>query len=141
MPTTLTIAVFRGDPIDWAVYRHTALHVKYADGEDQILHVIGAHPFFEYSPQPGTPSDTGLKVEALITVSNPPDTVSKSAIENACARTPVRNDHHNQDWNCHNWVGEALSELVALGCLTKEQRSQGITRMVEACLEAEEEAE
>lgn len=141
MPATLTIAVFRGDPLDWAIYRHTALHVRYIDGDDQILHVTGAHPFFEYSPQPGTPADTGLKIEALITVSNPSDEITKNMIEKACVQTPVRNDPHHQDWNCHNWVGEALTELVAIGCLTEEQRSQGITRMVDACLEAEEEAE
>ncbi|CAI7610763.1 unnamed protein product [Penicillium pancosmium] len=116
MPATLTIAVFRGDPLDWAIYRHTALH-------------------------PGTPADTGLKIEALITVSNPSDEITKNMIEKACVQTPVRNDPHHQDWNCHNWVGEALTELVAIGCLTEEQRSQGITRMVDACLEAEEEAE
>ncbi|KAJ5988928.1 hypothetical protein N7481_004138 [Penicillium waksmanii] len=130
-----------GTPLDWAIYRHTALHVGYIDGEDQILHVAGAHPFFEYSPQSCIPADTGLKIEALITVANPSDEITKSMIEKACAQTPVRNDPHHQDWNCHNWVGEALTELVDIGFLTEEQRSQGITRMVDACLEAEEEAE
>lgn len=141
MPATLTIVIFRGDPVDWAMYRHTALHVKHLDGQDQILHVTGAHPFFEYSPQFATPADTGLKIEALIPVSNPPDEITRAMIENACVQTPVRNDPFHQDWNCHNWIGEALTKLVAIGCLSEEQRSQGITRMVDVCLEAEEEPE
>ncbi|KAJ5728532.1 hypothetical protein N7493_004862 [Penicillium malachiteum] len=138
MPT-ITVAVFRGDPIDWAMYRHTAIHVRYADGEDHLLHVTGAHPFFEYTPQPDDPTNIGLKVEALIPVSNPGDFFTKEMIENSCAQTPVRNDPHNKDWNCQNWVGEALTGLVAIGCVTKEQRSTALGIMLDVCLEAEEE--
>ncbi|KAJ6004865.1 hypothetical protein N7540_012664 [Penicillium herquei] len=138
MPTIM-VAVFRGDPIDWAMYRHTAIHVRYADGEDHLLHVTGAHPFFEYTPQPEDPTNIGLKVEALIPVSSPGEFFTKEMIENSCARTPVRNDPHNKDWNCQNWVGEALTGLVAIGCVTKEQRSTALGRMLDVCLEAEEE--
>ncbi|KAJ5736042.1 uncharacterized protein N7483_001167 [Penicillium malachiteum] len=138
MPTIM-VAVFRGDPIDWAMYRHTAIHVRYADGEDHLLHVTGAHPFFEYTPQPEDPTNIGLKVEALIPVSSPGDSFTKEMIENSCAQTPVRNDPHNKDWNCQNWVGEALTGLVSIGCVTKEQRSTALGRMLDVCLEAEEE--
>ncbi|KAJ5723439.1 hypothetical protein N7488_001474 [Penicillium malachiteum] len=116
-----------------------AIHVRYADGEDHLLHVTGAHPFFEYTPQPDDPINIGLKVEALIPVSNPGDSFTKEMIENSCAQTPVRNDPHNKDWNCQNWVGEALTGLVAIGCVTKEQRSTALGRMLDVCLEAEEE--
>ena len=141
MPTTITIAVFRGDPLDWAMYRHTAIHIQYADGEENLLHVSGAHPFFQYTPENANPARIQLKLEALIHVSNPSDAITKSMIQSACAQTPVRNDPRNQDWNCHNWVGEALTGLVAIGCVTEEERSAAITRMVDACLEAEDEPE
>ncbi|KAJ5577661.1 uncharacterized protein N7459_006625 [Penicillium hispanicum] len=133
MPTTITIAVFRGDPLDWAMYRHTAIHVRYADGEDNLLHVSGAHPFFQYTPENSDPAEIHLKLEALIPVASPSDAIPKFMIQNTCAQTP--------DWNCHNWVGEALTGLVAIGCVTEEQRSAAITKMVDACLEAEDEPE
>lgn len=138
MPT-ITVAVFRGDPIDWAMYRHTAIHVRYEDGEDTILHVTGAHPFFAYSPQNGTPEDTGLKVEGLIPVSSPLDKFTKSVIQSVCSQTPVRNDAFHQDWNCQNWVGEALARLVAIGCVTAQERSDALDKMLDVCLEAEDE--
>ena len=141
MPMTISIAVFRGDPIDWAMYRHTAIHVLDEDGENNLLHVTGAHPFFEYTPENTDPAKIGRKLEALIPVSVPRDMITKSMIWDACARTRIWNDPHHQDWNCHNWVGEALTSLVAIGSVTEEQRSKAITQMVDVCLEAEDEPE
>lgn len=140
MATTISVVVFRGDPVDWAMYRHTALHVQYADGEDMILHVTGAHPFFEYTPMKNHPKDLNMTIVASILVSNLPDWITKSMIQNACAATPVRNDPRHTDWNCQNWVGEALTRLVAIGCVTETERSGAVSQMVDACLEAEDEA-
>jgi hypothetical protein len=33
-------------------------------------------------------------------------------IQFACMQTPVRNGNDDRDWNCQNWVGEALSVLT-----------------------------
>ncbi|KAJ5539787.1 hypothetical protein N7513_008119 [Penicillium frequentans] len=139
MATTISVVVFRGDPVDWAMYRHTALHVQYADGEDMILHVTGAHPFFEYTPMNNHLKDLNLTIVASILVSTPPDWITKSMIHNACAATPVRNDPRHTDWNCQNWVGEALTRLVAIGCVTETERLDAVSRMVDACLEAGDE--
>ncbi|KAJ5092832.1 hypothetical protein N7456_008693 [Penicillium angulare] len=139
MSTTITVAVFRGDPLDWAMYRHTAIHVQYADGEDNILHVTGAHPFFEYTLQNDHPAQVNLKLEALIPVSSPSNAFTKAMIQSTCAITAVRNDLEHQDWNCQNWVGEALANLAAIGCITRQERSDALDKMVDVCLEAEDE--
>ncbi|KAJ6096237.1 hypothetical protein N7486_006983 [Penicillium sp. IBT 16267x] len=121
MATTISVVVFRGDPIDWAMYRHTALHVQYADGEDTILHVTGAHPFFEYTPMNSHPKDLNLIMVASILVSTLSDSITKSMIQTACAATSARNDPRHVYWNCQNWVGEALTRLVAIGCVTESE--------------------
>jgi hypothetical protein len=51
----------------------------------------------------------------------------------------VRNEPSNRDWNCQNWVGEALSGLVAVGAVTVEQRGLAIGAMTDVILEAEDE--
>ncbi|KAJ5924708.1 hypothetical protein N7466_008895 [Penicillium verhagenii] len=141
MSTTISIVIFRGDPLDWAMYRHTAIHVQYADSENTILHVTGAHPFFEYTPMDNHPQDLTLHLVASVPVATPPDSITKSMIQNACKRTPIWNDPQHPDWNCQNWVGDALARLVAIGCVTNEERSAAVAQMVDVCLEAEDEPE
>ncbi|KAJ5105872.1 hypothetical protein NUU61_003219 [Penicillium alfredii] len=138
MPTKFTIAVFVGDPVDFVKFRHVAIHIRFADGEDNLVHVVGAHPFFIFTNEERDPTTT-RQLAVLIPVASAPDTIAKRAIQKACAATPVRNDLHHQDWNCQNWVGEALSELVEIGCVTEEQRSAAIAQMMDACLEAKDE--
>lgn len=74
---------------------------------------------------------------AWIPVCTAPDSVTKAKIIFACACTSVRNSNSDRDWNCQNWVGDALTELVKIGCLTKEERAAAISKMVETILEAE----
>ncbi|KAJ5648025.1 hypothetical protein N7490_004397 [Penicillium lividum] len=139
MSTTVSIVVFRGDPIDWAMYRHTAIHVHFADGQDSIFHVTGAHPFFKYTPLNNHPKNLNLTVVASIPVCSPPDSITKRMIQETCIRVPVWNDPRHSDWNCQNWVGEALAGLVAIGCVTQEERLNAVAQMVDVCLEAEDE--
>lgn len=135
MPTQLSLLVYKGVPVDFTKYRHTALHVLYSDGEYNWLHVVGAHPFFEFSQDSQNPiSEPPI---AWIPVSTVSDAMTKATIASACASTPVRNGNCDRDWNCQNWVGEALTELVRVGCLTDRERKVAIGKMVEVILEAE----
>jgi hypothetical protein len=72
---------------------------------------------------------------AWIPVCTVPDSVTKAQIIFACACTSVRNSNSDRDWNCQNWVGEAPTELVKIGCLTKEERAAAIGEIVETILE------
>lgn len=74
---------------------------------------------------------------AWIPVCTVPDSVTKAKLIFACACTSVRNGNSDRDWNCQNWVGEALTDLVKIGYLTKEERGAAIGKMVETILEAE----
>jgi hypothetical protein len=127
--------VYKGVPVDFSKYRHTALHALYPNGQCGWLHAVGAHPFFKFQKDSENPmSEPPI---AWIPVCTVPDSVTKAQIIFACACTSVRNSNSDRDWNCQNWVGEALTELVKIGCLTKEERAAAIGKMVETILEAE----
>jgi hypothetical protein len=135
MPTQISLLVYKGVPVDFSKYRHTALHALYSDGQHDWLHAVGAHPFFKFQKDSENPmSEPPL---AWIPVCTVPDSVPKAKIIFACACTSVRNGNSDRDWNCQNWVGEALTELGKIGCLTKEERGAAIGKMVETILEAE----
>ncbi|WEW60287.1 hypothetical protein PRK78_005772 [Emydomyces testavorans] len=51
-------------------------------------------------------------------------TVSMDAMASEVEGTPVKND--DEEWNCQNWVGEALERLVARGWLTAQTRSDAL---------------
>ncbi|CAI7661041.1 unnamed protein product [Penicillium bialowiezense] len=135
MPTcSLSILVYKGVPVDFTKYRHTALHADW-DSEHEWLHVVGAHPFFAFQKNDQNPiSEDPI---ARIPVCSVPESISRSRIQFACVSTPVRNGNDFRDWNCQNWVGEALGELVKIRCVTREEREGAIGRMVEVILEAE----
>ncbi|OQE46303.1 hypothetical protein PENCOP_c001G06666 [Penicillium coprophilum] len=135
MPTQISLLVYKGVPVDFSKYRHTALHALYPDGQYDWLHVAGAHPFFKFQKDPENPMSE--QPIAWIPVCTTPESVTKAKIILACASTSVRNSSNDRDWNCQNWVGETLTELVKIGCLTKEERRAAINKMVEIILEAE----
>ncbi|KAJ5551007.1 hypothetical protein N7535_001054 [Penicillium sp. DV-2018c] len=135
MSTQISILVYKGAPVDFSKYRHTALHAQYPTGESDWLHVVGAHPFFKFQQDSKNPvSEAPI---AMIPVCIAPESLSKVMIHMVCASTPVRNTNRDRDWNCQNWVGEALAKLVKVGCLSEEERRVAIGKMVEIILEAE----
>ncbi|CAG7923725.1 unnamed protein product [Penicillium olsonii] len=130
----LSILVYKGVPVDFSQYRHTALHTSWHETEDWF-HVVGAHPFFQFQKDPQNPiSESPI---ARIPVCAIPESVSKATFYLACMGTPVRNGSGDRDWNCQNWVGEALTELVKIGCVTEQDRVMAIGKMVEVILDAE----
>jgi hypothetical protein len=56
-------------------------------------------------------------------------------IHKACTNTPVHNDLGN-GWDSQNWVADALSSLVSIGCMSEEQRLNAANRMIDVCLKA-----
>lgn len=139
MPTHISIAVYRGDPIDIVMFRHTAIHFTFPDGQQSAMHVVGAPSMFDFEEAEGIDPTKVTGLAGLIYVASVPDVIERTSIKDACVRTPVRNDREHRDWNCQNWVGEALTELVEIGCLTQEERSAALDKMMDVCLEAADE--
>ena len=118
-----------------------------------LLEIIGGNEFFTFQerpdyilPSPSMPSVTGAnagvgmegpQIANVVRVAEIPGHVSPTAIRGAVMSTPINNGA--LDWNCQNWVGDALGRLVVRGFLQKREREIGIDRMVEVCLEGADE--
>ncbi|OJZ84040.1 hypothetical protein ASPFODRAFT_63124 [Aspergillus luchuensis CBS 106.47] len=142
--TTLSLLVFHGSPLDFIKYRHAVLLLTtYPDNQQSMFHITGPPGEFKFVEVTGTNPTQSAKLERNIPVvstvsgDNKSTTISRKMVRDACARVKVRNDLPG--WNCQNWVGEALSELVKIGCCTEVQRGLAVDGMVDACLEARDE--
>ncbi|OOF94490.1 hypothetical protein ASPCADRAFT_406391 [Aspergillus carbonarius ITEM 5010] len=138
MSHKLFILIYRGDPLDYSEYRHTALYVQFAAQGRSILHIIGTQGLFRYVEYVGTdPMELGDLVRVVpVTDLSGSVEAEEEEIRETVARTPVRNGYMDLEWNCQHWVGDALGRLVERGWVTEVERAEAIDKMTDACLEA-----
>ncbi|RMZ84897.1 hypothetical protein DV738_g391, partial [Chaetothyriales sp. CBS 135597] len=136
MSARLSIIVYRGDPVDLQKTRHTALFVTFADGVTALIHAVGVAGDFGVDQrlnEDPTNSQRFVKEIPIAEITGK----SNFEIQSTITATPVDNSTH--DWDCQKWVGDALTRLNNLGWITKQQRSDGISKMVDVTFEAEDE--
>ncbi|WEW59037.1 hypothetical protein PRK78_004505 [Emydomyces testavorans] len=142
MSTKVWILVYVGDPMDYSKYRHTSLYVEFdddAENEGTVFHITGAHGFFKFEERKQYDPSKSIKLRKKVEVGEISAEVPKLAIRSILAATKVRNGIDDGDWNCQNWVGDALQQLVDQSWLSAELRDNAIDQMLDACLEAEDE--
>jgi hypothetical protein len=139
MPTTISIIVFCGHLLDVREFRDAALYVIYSDSRQALMHLIGTPGFFEFANQDAQDPRDSENFAGLVIVSLVKDSISRAAIEAACAKTAVRNDLRHNRWNSQNWICHALSRLQKIGCLTDQERSTVIYHMKKILLDAKDE--
>ncbi|KAJ5723343.1 hypothetical protein N7488_001378 [Penicillium malachiteum] len=132
MPTKAFILVFAGDPLDYTKYRHTGLSTS-------LLHIEGSPGIFQFYLRDNYRPDQSRRLVRQIRVAELPDSISEATIRGVVSRTLVKNGPQDIDWNCQNWVGDALTRMVNYGYLNVSQRASAIYEMTDACLEAEDE--
>lgn len=140
MSIQISVLVFIGNPLDSPSNRHTALFLADPDGKTALVYVAGTQNFFTctehtgYIPEtePGTESD----LAGVIPVAELPDSigVSTALLKSAIMSTPINNS--DREWNCQNWVCDALARLVGRGFIDSSQRERACNAMVDVCLEA-----
>ncbi|OJJ38032.1 hypothetical protein ASPWEDRAFT_307648 [Aspergillus wentii DTO 134E9] len=138
MPTKAYIAVYIGDPVDFTKYRHTALFFEFPS-YSLLMHITGAQGFFEFQKQEDYDPRNSRKLASLIKVDDISDSFTPTSIESIVSTTPIRNGRADRDWNCHNWVGEALNRLIEAGSLEFSKREAAVDKMIDICMEARHE--
>ncbi|KAB8261994.1 hypothetical protein BDV32DRAFT_147989 [Aspergillus pseudonomiae] len=137
MTTKSSILIYTGSPLDYPEYRHTALHFSFATGSTSTMHVVGTQGLFIFQEDvDADPHDFGSELAKTVSVGDIDGDVSPETIRRAVSATPVRNGRQDLDWNCQNWVGDALMMLVERGVLTVGTRERAVDAMVDGCLEA-----
>ncbi|KAL4877875.1 Pyruvate/Phosphoenolpyruvate kinase-like domain-containing protein [Aspergillus karnatakaensis] len=139
MPQKVFILIYKGDPLDYAEYRHTALYFHFASSTRTILHIIGCPGLFRFVKASNVDPSTVGELAKVVPVTEIPTDIGEEAIVQTVERTPIRNGRDDLDWNCQNWVGDALKRLVERGWIEGGTRDEAIEKMVEGCLEAGDE--
>ncbi|OJJ08927.1 hypothetical protein ASPVEDRAFT_180655 [Aspergillus versicolor CBS 583.65] len=131
----LFILIYKGDPLDYSEYRHTALYFHFPSSRS-IMHIVGCPGLFRYVNNIDTDPSVMGSLAKVIPVTEIPTDIGEESISQTVARTPIRNGRLDLDWNCQNWVGDALARLVERGWISADQRGVAIDKMADACLEA-----
>lgn len=135
----LSIAVFKGDPIDAYIYRHVGLYIQTFRGDvlvkRQFLETSGATGSFVKQDVPDCDplQETGSCGHVQV-ATRPMTSEADSILRNTIWSTPLKND--DRSWNCQNWVGDALHRCVDAACLTRAQMEAALDGMVDILLEA-----
>ncbi|PYI32685.1 hypothetical protein BP00DRAFT_445305 [Aspergillus indologenus CBS 114.80] len=127
------------DPLDFTKYRHTGLFFEFPNGSTSMMHITGTAGIFEFQTYDNYNPEQSRRLASTVRVADLQESISEASIRSVVARTPVKNGPTDADWNCQNWVGDALTRLVAHGYLSASQRESAIDKMTDACLEAGDE--
>lgn len=136
----LSIAVYKGEPLDWQKYRHTALCLRPANANTpMIIHATGPKGEYvletkdNYDPTRSTRLAKEVRVGSLRTP------MTKAQLAALLYQTPIKN--RDREFDCQKWVGDALQRLATAGYILQKDCDSGIDRMVEATMEAKDEPE
>lgn len=136
MDACLSIIVYRGDPVDLRATRHTALLLTFDDNTTTLIHATGAPGFFQVETTEQVQPRKSTRFAKAIDVAKITG-MSKDLIRSTIAATPTVNN--TRDWDCQKWVGDVLTKLSNLGWIDPTARSNGISHMVDATMEAVDE--
>jgi len=139
-PASISILVFKGEPLDYQRYRHTSLHISFTDDQDPfVAHAVG--PPGEYEFQIREPYDsTELQgIVRTVTVENSLASVDRGQMVEVLRAVPARN--YDSEFNCQIWVEAALRRLRDMRLLGSEAYTEGVDGMIDAIAEAEDEEE
>ncbi|CZT14240.1 uncharacterized protein RCC_00215 [Ramularia collo-cygni] len=132
----LSIIVYKGSPLDYPQYRHTALWLRFGDGSPpHLVHVVGPPGGFVFeSGESDKPWETQgfakmVEVGRLLVSATPVQTVQ------ALRRVPIVNS--DREFNCQTWVEAALKTFKVAGHLSADSYERGVDGMVDAIDEAE----
>lgn len=139
----LSITVEKGSPLDYQMYRHTALCLRPTDptntSSSSPMLIQASGPKGEYvletvdNCDPATNSALAKEVH-VATIRAP---VSKIQLAALLYQVSVRNG--DPEFDCQKWVGDALQKLAEAGCIERDECEKGIEGMVEIIMEAEDE--
>lgn len=158
---TVHVSVYRGDPVDFAQYRHTGLFcvpVVVADPAAAPAqsasppppaaspappgatwyNVDGLTGHFAYGAAPGFDPRSDAKFARMVDVgATAAPGLPEGWLDALMEAVPVAND--DPEFNCQQWVEGALRALRDAGVLSEDQYALGVNGMVDATMEAEDE--
>ncbi|KAK3186280.1 hypothetical protein K4F52_005044 [Lecanicillium sp. MT-2017a] len=135
---TVYVVVFKGDPVDFIKYRHTGLWFVPEDGGTQhYFHVTGLTGQFQFESRKGFDPTKSRTFAKKVKVGKIKLSLTSSEIGNLLESVSVNN--YDLEFNCQQWVQDALSILLDAGYINEEQYNNGLDGMTDAIAEAADE--
>lgn len=133
----ISIIVYKGSPLDYPHYRHTAIWLQFADGSTPLLaHAIGSRQDFTFEcKEIDDPRETRRYAK---TVQVGMLTIAATPAQMLSAMRSVPVDNEDLEFDCQKWVEGALRRLKTVGLLADEAYERGVDGMVDAVAEAED---
>ncbi|KAK8183672.1 uncharacterized protein BKA78DRAFT_356835 [Phyllosticta capitalensis] len=132
------VAVSKGDPIDQAQWRHTALWFSFGDQSPPVvIHAVGSPHAFTLEVLQHYFPDTSGNIAGEVEVGHLRRPMTKAYLVFFVSQTPI--DNLDREFNCQVWVERALARLKAANLLTEEQYERGVDGMTTVLLEATDE--
>lgn len=134
----VTIAVYKGDPVDYQKYRHTALYFQFQDGSKPLLiHAVGPPGMLSVQMRENyvpSQSATFAKEVAIgwlqVTLTRP------QLISFVLDSEP---DNGDREYNCHSWIEVIIRRMRDAGYILPNTYSASLDGMMAATLEATDE--
>lgn len=133
----ISIIIYKGSPLDYPQYRHTALWLQFADRSPSlIIHVVGPSGGFEFECKQNSRPWEDQSLAKTVDVGHLTVATTPSQIAQTLQRIPV--DNGDREFNCQTWIETALKRFRDSGDLSYEAYDKGLDSMVDAIAEAED---
>ena len=137
---SLSILIFKGEPLDYQRYRHTSLHITFPDPQEPLVaHAVGPPGEYEFQIREPYDSIESQGIVRTVKVGSSLVSVVHDQMIDILRAVPVRN--WDAEFNCQIWVEAALRRLRDLRLVSGEDYTRGVDGMVDAISEAEDEEE
>lgn len=133
---TASIAVFKSNPVDYQKWRHTALSFKFSNPASApvMVHIVGAPGLFTLQVVPNYDPIGSRTIAGIHTIGTLLRPISKDQLITFVSQTPI--DNRSSEFNCQNWVHDALKRLKDAGYLTPTMFDEAFDEMMEITLQA-----
>ncbi|KAK8166572.1 hypothetical protein IWX90DRAFT_486469 [Phyllosticta citrichinensis] len=136
----VSIAVFKGDPVDYQKYRHTALWFRFADQTPSVvMHAVGLQYEFLLKTEHDRNPTLSRTFAKEVQVGHLEQAMTKPQLVALVTQTPIKNS--DPEFNCQQWVENVLRSPMDKKYLSKDQYNESLNGMTDATLEAEDESQ
>ena len=133
----VSIAVYKGDPIDSQEYRHTSLHFQFQDQSPTLLaHIVGPSGDFQFQVRSGYDPAASRNLAKLVNVGTLQVQTTSDQLTSALRAVAIKN--HDREFNCQTWVENVLKMWKDRQLLSERDYDDGVDGMVEAIAEAKD---
>lgn len=133
-----TIAVYKGEPLDWQKYRHTGIFFQFQNASTPVfIHAVGPPGELRVEIRENyAPSQSSSLAKEVVVGWLAVSLMRQQLISFVSGTHP---DNADREYNCHSWVEAALRRLRDAGYITPDTYEASFDGMIAVTQEAKDE--